>query len=86
MAIYKFTTWARRGGELNAEGGIHMRKISFFAGVAVLFLIGVGTWIGMGRLGPTTALAGSSVDPFAMMAAAKELPTSYYVDYSLVFN
>ena len=25
-----------------------MRKISFFAGVAVLFLIGVGTWIGVG--------------------------------------
>jgi hypothetical protein len=64
-----------------------MRKISFCAaGVAVLILIGVGVWIGVGRLGPTTALAGSSIDPFAMMTAAKDLPTSYYVDYSLVFK
>jgi hypothetical protein len=64
-----------------------MRKISFCAaGVAVLILIGVGAWIGVGRFSPITAFAGSSIDPFAMMTAAKDLPTSYYVDYSLVFN
>jgi len=63
-----------------------MRKISFFAGVAVLILIGVGTWIGVGTGTPTTALAASTVDPFAMMTSAKDLPTSQYVDYSVVFN
>jgi hypothetical protein len=58
-----------------------MRKISFFAGVAVLFLIGVGTWTS------TSAIAAAStIDPFAMMVSAKNLPTSHYVDYSVVFN
>jgi hypothetical protein len=63
-----------------------MRKISFFAGVAVLFLIGVGTWIGVGTGTSTPALAASTIDPFAMMTIAKDLPTSHYVDYSVVFN
>jgi hypothetical protein len=40
------------------------------AGVAVLILIGVGTWIGVGTLAPTSAVAGSAVDPFAMMVSA----------------
>ena len=58
-----------------------MRKISFcVAGVAVLILIGVGTWTS------TSALAASTIDPFAMMVSAKDLPTSHYVDYSVVFN
>ena len=61
-----------------------MRKLSFLA-VAVLILIGVGTWIGVGT-GTPTALAASTVDPFAMMTSAKDLPTSQYVDYSVVFN
>jgi hypothetical protein len=30
--------------------------------------------------------AWATVDPFAMMAIAKDLPTSHYDDYSLVFN
>jgi hypothetical protein len=64
-----------------------MRKISFCAaGLAVLILIGVGTWIGVGTLSPTSALAGSAIDPSAMMTSAKELPTFQYVDYSVVFN
>jgi type IV secretory pathway TrbD component len=66
-----------------------MRKISIFAGVvAVLVLIGVGTWIGVGTGTSTPALAASTVDPFAMMtsASATDLPTSQYVDYSVVFN
>ena len=62
-----------------------MRKLSFLA-VAVLILIGVGTWIGVGTGTPTTALAASTVDPFAMMTNAKDLPTSHYDDYSVVFN
>ncbi len=62
-----------------------MRKISFFAAaVAGLVLIGVGTWIGTWT--SISALAASSVDPSAMMANAKDLPTSHYDDYSVVFN
>ena len=65
-----------------------MRKISLFAGVvAVLVLIGVGAWIdGAGTSISTPALAASTIDPYAMMVSAKDLPTSHYVDYSVVFN
>ena len=65
-----------------------MRKISLFAGVvSVLVLIGVGAWIdGAGTSILTPALAASTIDPYAMMASAKDLPTSHYVDYSVVFN
>ena len=64
-----------------------MRKISFcVAGVAVLMLIGVGTWIAVGTGTSTPALAGSTIDPLAMMMSVKDLPTSHYVDYSVVFN
>src|SRR5881227_2478418 len=45
----------------------------------------VGTWIRVGTPTPTSALAGSTVDPLAMMTDAKGLPTSHYDDYSLVF-
>ena len=48
-----------------------MRKISFFGGVAVLVLIGVGAWIAVGTSSSTSALAASTIDPFAMMASAK---------------
>jgi len=72
-------------GELNAEGN-NMRKISFLSGVAVLVLIGVGAWIAVGTSSSTSALAASTIDPFAMMTSAKDLPTSHYVDYSVVFN
>ena len=62
-----------------------MRKLSFLA-VAVLILVGVGTWIGVGTGTPTSALAASTIDPFAMMTSVKDLPTSHYVDYTLIFN
>jgi hypothetical protein len=42
-----------------------MPKISIFAGVAALFLIGVGTWAGVGT------------DPLAMMSSATGL--TYFV-------
>ena len=63
-----------------------MRKISFFAGVAVGFVIGVGTWIGIGTWTSTSALADSTLYPLAMMTSVKDLPTSHYDDYSVVFN
>ena len=63
-----------------------MRKVSFFAGLAVLFLIGVGTWMFVGTWTSTTALAASTVSPLEMMTTVKDLPTSHYDDYSVVFN
>jgi len=64
-----------------------MRKIGFCgAGVAVLILIGVGTWIGLGTWTSTTALAASPISPLEMMMTVKNLPTSHYDDYSVVFN
>jgi hypothetical protein len=63
-----------------------MRKISFFAGVAALFLLSVATWTGVETWTSTDALASSTVDPLAMMVSAKGLPTSHYDDYSVVFN
>ncbi len=64
-----------------------MRKIILFAaGVATGVVISIGTWIGVGAIAPTTALASSTVDPSAMMTSAKDLPTLHYDDYSVVFN
>ena len=54
-----------------------MRKISIFAGVAALFLIGVGTWAGVGTWTSTSDLAGSTADPLEMMASATGL--TYFV-------
>ena len=60
-----------------------MRTIGYFAAAAVLILIGLGMWTV-----PTTQAFVPSVgiDPTGMMATAKNLPTSHYDDYSVVFN
>ena len=60
-----------------------MRTIGYFAAAAVLILIGLGLWTV-----PTTQafVPTVNVDPMAMMSTATNLPTSHYVDYSLVFN
>jgi len=66
-----------------------MREITLFAaGVIAGVMISIGTWIVVGTvtMTPTNALVGSTVNPFAMMAGAKDLPASHYDDYSLVFN
>ena len=63
-----------------------MRKIILFiAGVATGVVISVGTWIGVGAIAPTSALAGSTVNPLGMMTSATDLRTSHYDDYSVVF-
>ena len=60
-----------------------MRKISLFAAVAALILIGIGTW----NFPTTDARAASpGIDCFGMMTDAKNLPTTHYDDYSVVFN
>jgi hypothetical protein len=63
-----------------------MRKIMLFGtAVAALLLIGIGTWIGIRT--PASAVAGSTVDPPAiMMTGAKRLPTSPYDDYDIVVH
>ena len=60
-----------------------MRGIGYFAAAAVLILIGLGVWTV-----PTTRAFFPTVgiDTAAMTSAATNLPTSHYVDYSLVFN
>ena len=57
-----------------------MRKNSFFAVVAALVAIGVGTWISV-RI--PTPLAGSTVYQSAM-TGAKSPAAAHYDDYSLV--
>jgi hypothetical protein len=62
---------------------VHMRTIGYFAGAVVLILIGLGIWTV-----PTTHafVPNVGIDPAGMMAVAKDLPTSHFHDYSLVFN
>ena len=60
-----------------------MRTIGYFAAAAVLILIGLGLW----TVPTTQAFVPSiGIDPLTMMSTATNLPTSQYVDYSLVFN
>jgi NAD(P)-dependent dehydrogenase (short-subunit alcohol dehydrogenase family) len=82
---------ATRGAQVvltarNAEptrGRIKMRTIGYFAAAAVLVLIGLGTL----TVPATHAfVAASGIDPSAMMITSKNLPTSHYDDYSVVFN
>jgi hypothetical protein len=75
-----------------------MREIAAFA-VAALILIGVGT-IGKNVSTVTQAaaateagltftqepLVSAGVDTFGLMASARDLPTSHYDDYTMVFN
>jgi hypothetical protein len=60
-----------------------MRTIGYFAAAAVLILIGLATWTV-----PTTQalVATAGLDPSGMMITAKDLPTSHFDDYSVVFN
>jgi hypothetical protein len=62
---------------------IQMRKIKVFA--AALILIGLGAWI----VTTTSRVAASTpagIDPLQMMATAKGLASTEYVDYTFVFN
>jgi hypothetical protein len=59
-----------------------MRKITFFiAAVAVLALLGAGTWVGIRTFTPTSAVAGPDNAP-VMRTGAKGL--SPYDDYDIV--
>jgi hypothetical protein len=63
-----------------------MRKTTLFAAVAVLVLIGVGTWFGVRTFTATGALAGSADKSPGMMTGAKGPPTSHYDDYEIVVH
>jgi len=50
-----------------------------------MILIGLGAWAVTtnSRVAASTPVG---IDPLQMMTGAKNLPTSHYVDYSLIFN
>jgi hypothetical protein len=59
-----------------------MRKISMFA--VALVLIGIGTWA-VASNQRVAASTPAGIDPLKMMANAKDLPSTQYVDYTFVF-
>jgi len=62
-----------------------MRKISLIAATAALILVGVGMEAGALATATTPALTANPVMGPSGSADAKDLPTSHYDDYSLVF-
>jgi hypothetical protein len=75
-----------------------MREIAAF-GVAALILIGVGSFGSDGSTVREAAAATEAginttvvpavpdgIDTFGLMASVRDLPTSHYDDYSMVFN
>ena len=60
-----------------------MRKISIIA--ATLILIGIGAWA-VTTNQHVAASTPDGIDPLQMMANAKDLPATQYVDYTFVFN
>jgi hypothetical protein len=67
------------------RGNSHAQDQLFRRCCCCVGLVGVGTWIGVGKGTSTSALVGSAVDPLAMMTSATDLRTPYYDDYSVVF-
>jgi hypothetical protein len=60
-----------------------MRKISMFA--AALVLIGVGVWA-VTTNERVAASTPAGIDPLQMMANARGLTATEYVDYTFIFN
>ena len=64
-----------------------MRKTTLLAAfIAVLVLIGIGTWFGVRTFTATRALADSADKLPAMTTGAKGLPSSHYDDYEIVVH
>jgi hypothetical protein len=60
-----------------------MREIGLFTVAAALILFGLVMW----TTSTTHALvATNGIDTMALMVGATDLPTSHFVDYSLIFN
>jgi flavin reductase (DIM6/NTAB) family NADH-FMN oxidoreductase RutF len=67
---------------------IQMRKINMFAAALILVGLGAGVVTTNSRVAALTPVAASTpvgVDPLQIMAGATNLPTSHYVDYTLIF-
>ena len=62
-----------------------MQKISLIAAAAALILVGVGMEAGAWTAATTPVLIANPVTNPSGLASAKDLPTSHYDDYSLVF-
>ena len=62
-----------------------MRKISLIAVAAALILIGVGMEAGAWTTATNPVLTANPVIDSSGPTAARDLPTSHYEDYSLVF-
>jgi hypothetical protein len=60
-----------------------MRKISMFA--AALVLIGIGAWA-VTTNERVAASTPAGIDPLQMMANARGLASTQYVDYTFIFN
>jgi hypothetical protein len=73
-----------RGAWIENKGRTQMRQIALFAVLAALILVGIEKW-NVTAIREEPVLSGG-VDTFAIMASAKDLPTSRYDDYSLVFD
>ena len=52
-----------------------MARISLFGIAAVLMLTGIAAWVGSGHSAVEAAIAPAQIDPFSLMASAKNLPT-----------
>jgi hypothetical protein len=71
-----------------------MRKLSLFAVVIALVLVGTATWIAATTqtwIAATTQMnipspVSARTDPMQLMRDARSLPTEQLVDYSLVFE
>jgi len=67
-----------------------MRKAKVFAvAAAALILAGIGSWASATVNADRTAAAipiNVQMDAFQEMMKTKDLPTSHYDDYSLIFN
>ena len=70
----------RRLAKINER--IEMRKISMFA--VALLLIGIGAWA-VTTNERVAASTPAGVDPLQIMANAKGLASTQYVDYTFVF-
>jgi hypothetical protein len=61
-----------------SNGAIKMRMTMSFAIAAMLTLVAVGTWAATTRSHQQPGTAEASMNPFAMMADAKDLPAPQY--------
>jgi hypothetical protein len=61
------------------------RKISLFAVAGALIASGFAVWASAPTNAPVSPSIGQGIEPHQLMATAKALPTTEFVDYSFVF-